>query len=120
MDLTEEHKKEVQRKIVETVISSLEQDKITEAQFDEISAYILEKVEPVKTHHDLIVFLRELSAKWNIFSFILTLEDGEVKKIEQNQKADEIQQIVKTGNIDDALNKARQVVEDSAKDTYGS
>ena len=61
-------KKDVERKIVETIISALEKYQITEDQYSEISKYILEKIDEAKTHHDPMV-LRELTANWNIFLF---------------------------------------------------
>jgi len=113
MDLTQEHKRDIEKKIVETIISALEAYQITEDQYNEISKYILEQIDGVRTHHDLMVFLRELTAKWNIFSFVLTLENGEVKKLEDNTAIKKVEELVNNGNINDALNIAKQATNNS-------
>ena len=110
MDLSVEHKKEVQGRIMETLLTAYEKLEINRADFDEISKFLLEKDPTVKTHHDLIVFLRELTAKWKIFSFVLTLEDGEVKKIEENKAVEQIESLTQEGKIDEALEAARKIV----------
>ena len=110
MDLSIEHKKEVQRRIMETLLTAYEKLEIKKADFDAISKFILERDPAIKTHHDLIVFLRELTANWNIFSFVLTLEDGEVKKIEENKAVEQIEDLTQEGKIDEALEAARRIV----------
>lgn len=110
MDLSAEHKKEVQKRIMEALISAYEKLEITKVDFDEISKFILEKDPTIQTHHDLIIFLRELTAKWNIFSFVLTLENGEIKKIEENKAVEKIEDLTQEGKIDEALEAARRIV----------
>ncbi len=110
MDLSAEHKKEVQRRIMEALIGAYEKLEITRVDFDEISKFILERDPSIQTHHDLIVFLRELTAKWSIFSFVLTLENGEVRKIEENKAAKQIEDLAQEGKIDEALEAARKIV----------
>ena len=114
MNLSEEHKKEVERRIMETIISSLEKSELTESQYQEISAFILEKIDSVKTHHDLMVFLRDLTAKWSVFSFVLTLENGEVKNIKENTAAEKAEELVKNGNIEEAIQAAKDAILNSS------
>lgn len=110
MDLSIEHKKEVQRRIMETLLTAYEKLEITKTDFDEISKFILEKDPSIQTHHGLVIFLRELTAKWSIFSFVLTLENGEVKKIEENKTVEQIEDLTQEGKIDEALEAARRIV----------
>lgn len=110
MDLSIEHKKEVQRRIMETLLNAFKNLQITEESYEEICRFIVEKDPSIQTHHDLIIFLRELTAKWNIFSFVLTLEDGEVKKIEENKAVEQIEDLTQQGKIDEALEAARRIV----------
>ncbi|MBI3984894.1 MAG: hypothetical protein HY344_03030 [Candidatus Levybacteria bacterium] len=110
MDLSAEHKKEVQRRIMDTLLTAYEKLEINRADFDEISKFILERDPTIQTHHDLIVFLRELTAKWKIFSFVLTLENGEVSKIEENKAVEKIEDLTQEGKIDEALEAARKIV----------
>jgi hypothetical protein len=92
MDLNEEHKKDIERKIMETIISSLESGKLNVEEYDRLAPFILERIEVVKTHDDLLLFLRDLTHQWPIFSFILTIENGEVRRFEDQAKVQEIQQ----------------------------
>jgi hypothetical protein len=108
MDLTEEHKKNIERIIVETIITALEKAQITEDDYEKMSTFILEKIENVKTHHDLVIFLRELTANWSLFSFVLTLENGEVKKVEDNMALKKVEELVNSGNLEEALQTAKQ------------
>lgn len=110
MDLTPEHKKEVQRRIMEALLSPYEKGEITRADFDEISKFILERDPNILTHNDLVVFLRDLTAKWNIFSSVLTLENEEVSNVEQNKAAEKIEELAQSGNIDEALEATRKIV----------
>lgn len=110
MDLSIEHKKEVQRRIMDTLLTAYEKLEITKADFDEISKFILEKDPAIQTHHDLIVFLRELTGKWKIFSFVLTLENGEVSKVEENKAVKQIEDLTQEGKIDEALEATRRIV----------
>lgn len=111
--LTEEHKKDVERKIMEIIISGLEKGEILEPEYKEIAEFILSRIDPINTHHDLVVFLRELTEKWKAFSFVLTLEDGKIKTLEENKAVEEAQQQLKEGNIDEALETAKEATADS-------
>ena len=86
MDLSLEHKKEVQKRIMEILLGKYEKMELSQSDFEEISRFIVDKDQAINNHHDLIVFLRELTAKWSIFSFVLTLENGEVKQFEESKK----------------------------------
>jgi hypothetical protein len=104
MDLSEEHLLNIKRQIVEIIASGLEDNKITEDEFVTLSDFVIEKVANVKTHDDLLVFLRELTHRWTMFSFLLKIEDGMVKRIEDQKKAEQITELTKLGQYDEALN----------------
>lgn len=110
MDLSEEHKKEVERRIMEKIISSLENNDITEEDYNNISEFILARIDNVKSHHDLLVFLRELSEKWNIFAFVLTLENGEVKDVKEHIAAKKAEELAESGNIEEAIQTAKDAI----------
>lgn len=110
MDLTEEHKREVEKKLVETIIDSLKKNLISVADKDAVSAFILAKMPSVKTHEELITFLRELSSKWAIFSPLLVTESGEVKDKNEEKAVDKVETLTQEGKIDEAINMAKTAV----------
>ena len=110
MELTEEHKKEVERKLVEVIIDSLEKNLISVGDKDAISAFILQRMLSVRTHEELITFLRELSSKWSIFSPLLVIESGEVKEKNEDRVVDKVQSLTQEGKIDEAINMAKTTV----------
>jgi len=113
MDLTEEHKREVERKLVEVIIDALGKNLISVGDKDTISAFILERMRNVKDHEELISFLRELSSKWAIFSPLLVTESGEVKAKSEDQAVDKVQSLTQEGKIDEAINMAKTAVDNT-------
>lgn len=111
MDLTDQHKKDVERKLVETIIDSLQKNEISVGDKDAISAFILERMPIVKTHEEFIAFLRELSSKWAIFSPLLVIESGEVKDKNEEKAVDKVETLTQEGKIDEAINTAKKAVD---------
>lgn len=111
MDLSEEHKLIVEERIMDTVIKALDAGQITMGQYNEMADYIPKKADEIKTHHELLVFLRELSEKWSIFTFVLTLENGQVKKIEENRAIEKVEQLTQMGDINQALEEAKKATD---------
>lgn len=108
MDLTLNHLNDIKLKIAETVVSALEQGTVTSEEIDGMSSFALEEIEKVKTHEDLIAFLRELSAKSPVFSYILVTESGEIKQKEDNVVAHKAEDLLKTGQVDAALEMVKE------------
>lgn len=110
MDLADKHRKEVERRLVETIIDSLEKNLISVADKNSMSAFILAKMPSVTTQEGLITFLRELSSKWTIFSLLLVTESGEVKAKTEDQAVNKVEALAQEGKIDEALNMAKTAV----------
>lgn len=113
MDLTQAHKKEVERKLVETIIDSLGKNLISVNDKNTMSGFILERMPIVKTHEELITFLRELSSKWAIFSPLLVIESGEVKDKNEEKAVDKVETLTQEGKIDEAINMAKTAVDNT-------
>ncbi len=107
MEFTAEHKKEVERKIVETIIAALKDNSLSSATLPEVSRFILDTIKTIDTHEQLINFLRQLSEKWNIFSKILVIESGEAKEKKEDKEAKKVEELTEHGNIDEALRVAK-------------
>lgn len=107
MELTPQHKKEVETKLVETIADALGKNSISTDNQKEISDLILSKMPNIKTHEELTVFLRELSAKWQIFTPLLTTEAGEVKEKAEEKVAEKVEDLTQAGKIEEALETAK-------------
>ncbi len=108
MNLTPVHKNEVMLRLAETVADALEQDMVTTEEVDALSPFVLENIDKIDTHEELIKFLRELSAKSPIFSYLLVTESGEVKQKEDEKVAGKAEGLLKSGQVDAALNIVKE------------
>lgn len=108
MNLTPVHKNEVMLRLAETVADALEQDMVTTEEIDALSPFVLENIDKINTHDELIKFLRELSSKSPIFSYLLVTESGEVKQKEDEKVAGKAEDLLKTGQVDAALNIVKE------------
>ncbi|MCL5970765.1 MAG: hypothetical protein M1450_04690 [Patescibacteria group bacterium] len=108
MELSEEHRREVERKIVGTIITGLEQNTLPNSEFEKVASFILDKMKNVKTHEELVLFLRDLSSKWSIFTSLLVIESGELKEEMEEKAADKVLSLAKEGKVEDALSLAKQ------------
>lgn len=116
MNLNDDHKKEVGLKIADLIDSGIRQKTITEDEASVLSTYIIENLEKINTHEELMNFLRELSAKNAIFSYLLVTESGEVKEQKDNEVAREAEGLVKNGKIDEALSMIKEEIKISDQD----
>lgn len=107
MELTAEHKKEAERRLVEIIIKALEQGDLKADEFPVVSSFILDKIKEANNHDSLMQFLRELSGKWRIFTPALVLESGEIKEGQKNEVAQNVLNLARSGKIDEALNLAK-------------
>lgn len=101
----EDYKKEIERKLVESIIAALEQYHMPAEELSLASSFILEKMPPITGQEDLLAFLRELSSRWKIFTHLLVLESGEIKEKTANVTA---MFIVKEANVDSPLTLDQQ------------
>jgi len=107
MELSAEHKKDVERKIVEMVIDGLEKDTISAQEAQNAASFILEKIYLLKTTEELASFLQELSSKWPIFTNLHTIEQGQAKEKQEDAVVQKVEELTESGNIDEALNLAK-------------
>lgn len=107
VDFTQEHKNEIEKKIVEAIVTGLESNKILENQLSEIADFVLERIDALKTHEELVVFLSDLAARWPIFENIALTEKGEAKDKAEDRIASEALKLAQSGKIDDAIDLAK-------------
>src|SRR3989344_6534746 len=85
LDVSDEHKKEIEAKIVEDIVFGLESNKISETDLPRIADFVLGKIDNIQNHEELVSFLNELSEKWPVFDNLEEVERGEVKDSEEGQ-----------------------------------
>lgn len=109
MKVTQEYKYHIENLIVDAMLTAWEKNIIAEQEQFPISKFVLEQIDKVSTHEDLISFLAELSAKWSFFKPLYVSEQESVKKHEDNQMIEQAQDLAKSGNIDQALAVTREI-----------
>lgn len=115
MDYIEEKKKDIEKQIVDLCISALDNKSLTEDQMGDISFFVLERIDLVKTQEELIEFLRNLSQRWSIFSGMLEIVEGEEEVANEKSKIENVENLIKSGDIDQALMAAKSAMNQEEK-----
>ena len=111
MDVDLEHKKKIYNDIVEVIITALEKNELSSSEIPKIANFVLVQIDAVNNHEDLITFLKNLSNKWPIFENIEEIEKGEVKDQKEEEVAEGVLQMAKSGNVEEAINLAKTMTE---------
>lgn len=111
MQVTEHHKEEVERRIVEAMIRGLEEGKLTTQESSTIAGIVLGRVDTIATQDAMAEFLTELSAKWPIFQPLMQIELGKVRSILEQKIAHDVLQLAHSGNIEEAIKLAKTMTE---------
>lgn len=109
VELSLDKKKEIEQRLVETVISSLEKGELTTDDYSKVSSLILEKMKTVTTQEQLAQFLKDLSAKYPIFSKMTTLHMGEEQEKKDEKTTQDVVKLAESGKIEDAITLAKTV-----------
>lgn len=110
------YKDKIGMRIAGILSESLSKGVITADQSDEMATYILENINLTTTNSELLTFIENLSAKWPIFSSILTSPDQAqtpINSIQEktDQAVHEAEGLLKENKIDEALQAAKTVTE---------
>lgn len=111
MDLPEAHIKEVDRKLVETIITALREDLLSAEEYDEVADFVVKGMDAVKTRDQLLEFLRALSAKWKIFTHLLVVEGASNKDSTEDKVYDTAVALAESGKIDEAVAVAKSATQ---------
>lgn len=111
MELTPEHKKDVEIKLVEIVADALEHGKLSSDEATQASQFILDRIDEVNTQEELLIFLEELSSLWDVFGHLFVTEQGKIKEKQEDVTAREVETLVEKGNIDEALSVAKKATD---------
>lgn len=97
----EKYKSEIERHIVETIISGLNQGHIKEPQLQEIASFVLERIDQVSNRDHMIGFLHQLALEWPVFEHLAIHEEAKIKKEEGSKAAQNILTLIKEDQIAD-------------------
>jgi len=111
MDVTADHKIEIERKILKEIINALENDKVTEAGLPDIADFVITHIDPVQNHEQMIKFLDELSQKWPFFEGLEQIERGEVTEAHEDKIEQDVLNLAKSGKVTEAISLAKTVTE---------
>lgn len=81
---------------------------VVEAPF--ISKQILNNIDKINSHDEMVAFLTKLVEDWPFFSNILTLELSEEEEKISQEKIKEIQQLLRDGKIDEVVKEVDKVL----------
>ncbi|MDO8461131.1 MAG: hypothetical protein Q7S38_01670 [bacterium] len=107
VDIAQNHKEDLQKKIVESIISGLENNLLTKEELPVIADLVLEGMDKISSHEELTSFINELSLKWPIFLNIAKLEEGEKREQQEDKTTQQVLQLARNGQIDEAVNLAK-------------
>lgn len=110
MDINQ-HKTEVKSRLVEAIARAVEEGKLTESQLPEIADFILENMAQAQDHPQIVALTLHLASRWPIFHNVALAEKGEEKKAIEEQTANQMIELIKSGNTTEALHLAKSVVQ---------
>lgn len=111
MPFTDEHKKEIEKDIVEMVIGALEGNAITEGDATVIGKMVLERIDNVENQEELILFLEVLTERYHIFSPLVLKEKGAVEHKMEEKMIGDVEGLIQNGNIDEALKMVKSATQ---------
>ncbi len=103
MEFTQDHKKKVEKMIVDATIDALGQEIIPESELQPIAQFVLAEIDAIKTMDELTNFLEELSARWNFFLPIERFLEAEVRHEDEKELITKAEDMIKNGDVNQAL-----------------
>jgi hypothetical protein len=89
----EDFKKEIELALADAILKQTQEEKITFEQSQDISRYILSKIDDAKSVQDLVMLLQDVASKWDGFKEtyeLYTLKVGD--KVETQQKLEQVKE----------------------------
>lgn len=111
MDFDEIYKNRVGKHLTIRLALALKNGEITEQELPIIARFILDHIDNILNHEQLIQFLTNLSQKWPVFNHILTIEKGEEILIKEGYAINQIQQLLKQKRYDEVIATAKTITE---------
>jgi len=107
MDALQDKRYELEKRIIEVLLNSIENETLTLDQASEVTDFWLTKMEDLTSEEELSNFAKELSAKWPMFDRIALAEQSDTQKQEDVGVADNVVSLVKDGKLEEAIDLAK-------------
>ncbi|MBI3486441.1 hypothetical protein HY025_05905 [Candidatus Daviesbacteria bacterium] len=105
----DQHRKEVEKMIVDAIILGLEKQQIQEKDLSRVADYVLANIDNIQNQEQMIKFVDEISLRWPIFENIREIERSMIKKTEEAEIAKQALNLIKSGKFHEAANLTTQV-----------
>lgn len=89
------------------MISSLEANSLNADQTHLIANFVLERLQPVQNHAELVSFLTDLANRWPVFAPLGNMEMGKAIESHKEDLTKDVLTKVKSGDIEGALEMAK-------------
>ena len=107
MGISEEYKEQIQRKILEAIITGLHQDVLASFELPDIAEFVLTTLNLVKTEDDLVNFYTDLATQWPVFENLKNYQLLEIQSHNNQKKTDHILDALRQGNVDEAIDMVK-------------
>ena len=109
--MTPERKEKLEKDLLDSLVSALEKEIITEQDMQTISQYILSKIDLITADEELNLFLSDISSKWPLFSNLSTIASGQQQEKIEDQVVQNVTDLTHEGKIDEAVDLAKTITE---------
>lgn len=100
----DQHKKDIEKMIVDAIILGLENQQVQEKDLSRIADFVLSNIDNIQTQEQMIKFVDEISLRWPIFENIREIERGVIQKNQESQVAKQALNLIKSGRFQEAAN----------------
>jgi hypothetical protein len=111
MNSLQEHKRQIEKQIVDKALSEYGEGKITREQLKQIADYTVDAMSKIQNHAHVISFLNALSTHWTFFQGLAMVEEGEQRDLEETEVHSGVLTLAQNGKIDDAIKLAKSMTE---------
>lgn len=103
MDFTQEHKEKIERQILEIMANALDSGQLTTEDSSVVANFVLDRIDKVANHQELLEFLGVLGEKWPVFSTLKEQGEGKIQDSVNEEVADGVELLIKHGKLEKAL-----------------
>lgn len=104
--------KDLEGKLLGVIIDNIESGALKQEDSQKIAQFILDEIDEIENQQDVIAFLQRLCQQWPIFNNILQVEEGKEEQKHEQAAAQDIAQMIKSGQAKQAVSAAQQIIQD--------
>lgn len=91
------------------MIDGYEKKMLNDDDIKKIARLVLEHIDRIKNHDEIIGFLGKLSLKWPLFTTLAQSEEGKLKSAIEKKTAMEVLKLISNNEIGNAIKLAHSV-----------